>query len=479
LFYLAPEQGENPSAVDQRADIYSLGVVCYEMLTGKVPVGKFSLPSQLNKALPPEIDAIVLKCLASDPAHRYPTVEAFLADLDRFEHDAGLALVSELKGLKRSTSRLLAQSRTGILRQKRTLAIGAGALVAVAALAMGASAWLSRRATVVPSPTAVDAPAASVPGTSEPPAAAPTASGAPAANIEPAPLSSTAISDTTALPTPVTPSGAPGAVTAPPAVPPAAGRAGRSDGPRPTANDAAGRALSAAFAKFETGQLDAALGDALAFLRNNPGHPRTVEAKLLAGRVREKQGRPSDAVALYEDVTTNHAGDPRSAEALVRHALILLSTPGKDLEARGLLVEALRRSPDGSSALTALFAKADIEEKRKMYERDPELGSSSPSALISYRAITERFPSAPDAEKAWWKVGELYESAKRFPQAAQAFVDLGTRFPETKLDTWFRAAELFDKRLDRPADARAAYLKVPASSAHYADARRRAAALSR
>ena len=59
LFYLAPEQGENPSAVDQRADIYSLGVVCYEMMTGKVPVGKFSLPSQLNKSLPPDVDSIV------------------------------------------------------------------------------------------------------------------------------------------------------------------------------------------------------------------------------------------------------------------------------------------------------------------------------------------------------------------------------------------------------------------------------------
>jgi TolA-binding protein len=86
---------------------------------------------------------------------------------------------------------------------------------------------------------------------------------------------------------------------------------------------------------------------------------------------------------------------------------------------------------------------------------------------------------APEAELAWWKVGEMYESAKRYPQAAQAFVDLGTRFPDTKRDAWFRAAELFDKRLEKPADARAAYLKVPASSPRHADAQRRAAAHSR
>ncbi len=471
LFYLAPEQGENPSSVDQRADIYSLGVVCYEMLTGKVPVGKFSLPSQLNKSLPPEVDAIVLKCLASDPAHRYASVAAWLTDLKRFEHDAGLALASELKGLKRSTSLWLQHSKTGLLKQRRAMAIGAGVLLAVSLLVFGTLAAVRWRASFVQPPTPAVTQASPEPTAAEVPQET-LGTPAPLGPAEPAPLSSKAYADTAALPTAVMPSGVPVS----PAVVPE--RTGRPDAARPPA-DAAARTISAALSKFDGGQLDAALADAQAFLKDYPGHPRTIEAKLLAGRVREKQGRPSDAVVVYEDVASKHAADPRSADALVRHALILLSTPGKDLASRDLLSKAIERSPDGPSALAALVAKGGIEERRKMYERDPMLGSSSPSALISYRTITERFPKAPDAELAWWKVGEMYESTKRYPQAAQAFVDLGTHFPETKRDAWFRAAELFDKRLDKPADARAAYLKVPSASAHYAEAQRRATALSR
>ena len=63
--YMAPEQLEHPQDVDQRADIYSLGVVFYEMLTGELPLGRFAPPSQ-KTPLDERVDGIVLKALARE-----------------------------------------------------------------------------------------------------------------------------------------------------------------------------------------------------------------------------------------------------------------------------------------------------------------------------------------------------------------------------------------------------------------------------
>jgi len=68
--YMAPEQMERPQAVDHRADIYSLGVVFYEMLTGELPLGKFAPPSQ-KVQLDVRLDEVVLHALEKEPARRY------------------------------------------------------------------------------------------------------------------------------------------------------------------------------------------------------------------------------------------------------------------------------------------------------------------------------------------------------------------------------------------------------------------------
>jgi serine/threonine protein kinase len=68
--YMAPEQLEHPLEVDHRADIYSLGVVFYEMLTGELPLGKFAAPSR-KVQIDVRLDEVVLRALEKEPELRY------------------------------------------------------------------------------------------------------------------------------------------------------------------------------------------------------------------------------------------------------------------------------------------------------------------------------------------------------------------------------------------------------------------------
>ncbi len=70
MHYMAPEQFENPLAVDHRADIYALGMVLYEMLTGELPMGYFEPPSR-KAAIDSRLDDVVLHALERDPKRRF------------------------------------------------------------------------------------------------------------------------------------------------------------------------------------------------------------------------------------------------------------------------------------------------------------------------------------------------------------------------------------------------------------------------
>ncbi len=86
LRYMAPEQMQGSREVDHRADIYSLGVVFYELLTGELPMGKFAPPSK-RVHVDVRLDEIVLRALEQEPAKRYQHASEVKTDVESVTND--------------------------------------------------------------------------------------------------------------------------------------------------------------------------------------------------------------------------------------------------------------------------------------------------------------------------------------------------------------------------------------------------------
>ncbi|HYF48042.1 MAG TPA: serine/threonine-protein kinase [Planctomycetota bacterium] len=80
--YMAPEQREKAKAVDHRADIFSLGVIFYEMLTGELPIGRFAAPSK-KVQVDVRLDEVILKSLEKEPDLRYQRASHVSQDVSR------------------------------------------------------------------------------------------------------------------------------------------------------------------------------------------------------------------------------------------------------------------------------------------------------------------------------------------------------------------------------------------------------------
>lgn len=80
--YVAPEQFEAGQAADHRADIYSVGMMIYKLMTGTLPRGSFVAPSKLVPNLTPRIDDIVIRCLQRNPENRFQNVRELWVEVN-------------------------------------------------------------------------------------------------------------------------------------------------------------------------------------------------------------------------------------------------------------------------------------------------------------------------------------------------------------------------------------------------------------
>jgi tRNA A-37 threonylcarbamoyl transferase component Bud32 len=154
--YMAPEQIEHPRTVDHRADIYSLGVVFYEMLTGELPLGKFQPPSR-KVQVDVRLDEVVLHALEKEPDRRYQHAREVKKDVETIASTAAprsasaetLTAVRRQQGLRAKFAVFSFAAVCFLIAAAVEVAAGyeiAAALSLVAVAGLGAAAYRHWRA---------------------------------------------------------------------------------------------------------------------------------------------------------------------------------------------------------------------------------------------------------------------------------------------------------------------------------------------
>jgi serine/threonine protein kinase/outer membrane protein assembly factor BamD (BamD/ComL family) len=506
--YMSPEQARG-EALDARSDLFSLGVVLYEMATGErtfhgattavifdAILNREPPPArELNANVPPELDDMVTKALEKDRTARYQSAAELRAHLEQIRRERELSgtgsrampSMSASSGSRAATRRTQSQAaqalNSGRNRTATPFLVVALILVSSAAgmqfyragwsVTPGAPASPAVRSEKEQRGAAAPALAAVAADATDQVKAAPVAAAPPRADAPaPAPRVAAQPDRVASVPAVVPSKAQPVASTTAAAV---VARAAAPTNARARVDPIA-ETIRVAGAKADAELFDQALADLRASIAANPASASLPDAYLLIGNIFERQRRVEDAMASYVELRTNFESTPEAAEATFRLADLTLRSKraDRDRAAIALFTEVADRQPSTPLAARALLRRAEIEERVKLRVADPQLGATVPAALISYRAIAEKYPNAEGAAEALAKLAEMYEDMKLYAPAAETLERLAIYFPTNRHDAAWRAGELYEKRLKDLDKARSAYARVPTQSTHYKDAQKKA-----
>lgn len=523
IAYMSPEQARAED-LDQRSDLFSFGVVLYEMATGRqgFPGSTTAVifdgilnrdpppPSRLNPAVPAELDRIVGKALEKDRSLRYQTAGDIRSDIRRLKRDSSsmrIAVPSPMTGEQPAYVLPTPETRpvtagvsalptmpayappaapapptdvhgqavppapTPVRKAGLSPLLLVGGLIVVVA-ALGAIAVLT-------GPWSNAGPAAIA---EPPPAAVTTTPPATLAELPPAETAPTASTP----PSTMAPSGSPPPAVAKrptekpldttPAAPADAPATAPATPAAPAVDAEATRRMEIARSKLSSNLPDQAVADLRQIVRDYPQSPIGADAGFLAAETLEKLGRIEDAMAAHLEFAKRFGSDARASTSRLRMAELTLRSkqPNRETAALDIFNQVIRDFPKTPAALQAFQGKARIETDRKLETKDPLIGKEVPAVLVTLRTMSEQFPEAPATMSALNRLAQLYMDEEQYLRAAHALTDLANHFPTNPHDAWFRLGELYDRRLNDKERARAAYAQVPASSPRYKDAQRRA-----